>query len=154
MNNTLLFLHSWLRWVILIVGFITVFKAIGGLSKHRPFLPSDNKSTLFFMIFMDIQFLVGIVLYFTSGWSSQWKSGMQSVMSQSYTRFFTVEHATMMILAWILVHIGRAMVKKGSSDAEKHKKALIFFGVALLLILLAIPWPFRHELGNHPWFRI
>ena len=154
MNTALLFIHSWLRWIILIVGFITVFKAIGGLSSKRSFAAGDNKSNLFFMISMDLQFLVGLILYFTSGWSAQWKTSMQTVMSQSYTRFFTVEHASMMIIAWILVHIGRALVKKAPSDGEKHKKSLIFFGVAMLLILLAIPWPFRHDLGAHPWFRL
>ena len=77
---------------------------------------------------------------------------MGPVMKNSYDRFFTVEHTTMMILAWILVHVGRTSVKRASTDAAKHRKMLLFFGLALLLILAAIPWPFRTEIAR-PLFR-
>jgi hypothetical protein len=58
-----------------------------------------------------------------------------------------------MIIAWILVHIGRASVKRADTDAAKHKRMLIFFGIALLLILVSIPWPFREIIGK-PYFRL
>jgi hypothetical protein len=35
------------------------------------------------------------------------------------------------------------MVKRADTDAQKHKRTLIYFGIALLLILAMIPWPFR-----------
>ncbi len=77
---------------------------------------------------------------------------MGPVMKNNYDRFFTVEHSAMMILAWILVHVGRTAVKKAPTDTAKHKKMLGFFGVAILLILLSIPWPFRPEIAR-PLFR-
>ncbi|TSA43357.1 MAG: hypothetical protein D4R55_01020 [Chitinophagaceae bacterium] len=54
-----------------------------------------------------------------------------------------MEHISMMIIAWLLVHLGRSMVKRADTDAQKHKKSLIWFGIALILILAMIPWPFR-----------
>lgn len=77
---------------------------------------------------------------------------MGNVMKNPTQRFFTVEHAGIMLVAWILVHAGRVAVKKASSDNAKHKKALIFFGIALLLILVSIPWPFRAEIAR-PLYR-
>ena len=77
---------------------------------------------------------------------------MGPVMKNGHDRFFTVEHSLMMILAWILVHVGRTSVKRASTDAAKHRKMLLFFGLALLLILAAIPWPFRTEIAR-PLFR-
>ena len=68
---------------------------------------------------------------------------MGAVMKDPIERFFAVEHALMMIIAWLLVHIGRSMVKRAGTDAKKHKLTLLYFGIALLLILLMIPWPFR-----------
>ena len=73
-------------------------------------------------------------------------------MKEPYTRFFTMEHMSMMLLAWILVHVGRVAVKKAGTDAAKHKKMLIFFGLAILLILASVPWPFRDAIGK-PMFR-
>lgn len=106
------------------------------------------------MIFMDIQFLVGIIMYFTEGWAKNWAGGqLKEVMANPAARFFTVEHALMMIIAWIIVHIGRSVVKKGKTDRDKHSKSLVYFGIAFILIILAIPWPFRTGLGMHPWFR-
>lgn len=154
MSAFLLILHSWLRWFVLITALWTLFRAISGTAGHKSYTASDNKSSLFFMISMDLQFLCGILLYFVEGWAGKWTGGqLKSVMNNSAERFFTVEHASMMILAWIIVHIGRSVVKKAKTDGEKQGKSLIYFGVAILLILLAIPWPFRAGLGLHPWFR-
>lgn len=154
MNTFLLILHSWLRWLILIAAVWTIVRAIGGLSGNKLYTNADNKSNLFFMIFMDLQFLIGLILYFTGGWAKKWSGGQISeMMGNSAERFFTVEHAVMMIVAWIVVHIGRSVVKKGKTDREKHSKSLVYFGVAFILIMLAIPWPFRTGLGLHPWFR-
>ncbi|HEX5551916.1 MAG TPA: hypothetical protein VFX43_01625 [Chitinophagaceae bacterium] len=154
MSNFLLILHSWLRWVVLITAIWAIIKAISGLSGHKPYTASANKSSLFFMISMDLQFLIGILLYFIGGWAHNWTGGqLKEVMNNSAQRFFTVEHTAMMILAWIIVHIGRTVVKKAKTDKTKYSKSLVYFGVAFILIILAIPWPFRAGLGLHPWFR-
>jgi len=104
------------------------------------------------MIFCDIQLLIGLSLYLfgTNGYSL-FKNDPQ-LMTHAANRFFAVEHETMMILAWILVHVGRSSVKKATTDAAKHKRMLIFFGLAIIIILAAIPWPFRQEIAR-PWFQ-
>jgi hypothetical protein len=57
-----------------------------------------------------------------------------------------------MLIAWVLVHAGRISVKKAATPKAKFKKQLIYFGIALILILAAIPWPFREALVR-PWVR-
>jgi hypothetical protein len=46
----------------------------------------------------------------------------------------------MMIVALVLAHIGRSRAKKADTDVSKHKNAAIFYTIAILLILAAIPW--------------
>ena len=65
------------------------------------------------------------------------------IFTEISERYFSMEHALMMIIAWLLVHVGRSMVKRGTTDAQKHKRTLIYFGIALIIILLMIPWPFK-----------
>jgi hypothetical protein len=142
MNYTLI-IHSILRWAVLLFGVLAVLGAIGAVASKRPYRSGDNKLSLFFMICCDIQLLLGLVLYFTGMWFEKVKSGMGAVMKDPAERFFAVEHALMMIIAWLLVHVGRSMVKRADTDAQKHKRTLIYFGIALLIILLMIPWPFR-----------
>ena len=141
-----------MRWAILLFGLWTLLNAITGIMSKRAYTANDNRSNLFFMISCDIQLLLGLALYFSNSWFDKLKTGMGPVMKNSYDRFFTVEHTTMMILAWVLVHVGRTSVKRASTDAAKHRKMLLFFGLALLLILAAIPWPFRTEIAR-PLFR-
>lgn len=155
MSTFFLILHSWLRWLILIAAIWTIIQAISGMATRRPYGSADSKSSLFFSIFMDLQFLIGIILYFVNGWARNWTGGhIKEMMSNPAQRFFTLEHIVMMIIALILVHIGRSVVKKTSVDRKKHSKSLVYFGIAFILILLAVPWPFRIDLGFHPWFRV
>lgn len=142
MNYTLL-IHNILRWAVLLFGVWAVIAALGAVITKRAYRNSDNKSSLFFMISCDIQLLLGLILYFTGMWFEKVKSGMGTVMKDPIERFFAVEHALMMIIAWLLVHVGRSMVKGAGTDAKKHKRTLIYFGMALVIILAMIPWPFR-----------
>ncbi|MEO6681949.1 MAG: hypothetical protein ABIN48_03905 [Ginsengibacter sp.] len=147
----LLVTHNILRWLIIIFALWTVFSAISGMMSKRNYVRSDDKSNFFFMLSMDIQLLVGMILYFSNGWFDRLKN-LGDNMKDPNARFFTMEHLLLMLIAWILVHVGRIAVKKASSSQSKFKKQLIYFGIAFLLILLAIPWPFREELIR-PWFR-
>lgn len=149
--QVLLTLHDWVRWLILIFAFWTVISAISGLSGRRRYSSSDNKSNLFFMISMDIQIVLGMILYFNGPWFDVLKN-IGSHMKDSYYRFFGMEHFLMMLIAWILVHAGRTSVKKAITDRAKFKKQLIYFGIALIVILAAIPWPFREAVAR-PWIR-
>ncbi|MEO7768621.1 MAG: hypothetical protein ABIS01_14420 [Ferruginibacter sp.] len=144
-------LHNLLRWGVLIFGLWTLLNAITGVIGKRKYAASDNRSNLFFMIFCDIQLLLGLILYFGNSWFDRLKD-LGNNMKDPYNRFFTMEHMSMMIVAWILVHVGRASVKRANTDAAKHKRMLLFFGLAIILILVSIPWPFRQNIGQ-PYFR-
>ncbi|HUZ57439.1 MAG TPA: hypothetical protein VMU83_01495 [Hanamia sp.] len=147
----LLVLHNLIRWLILIFAFWTIITAISGLAAKREYSSGDSRANFFFMLGMDIQLLIGMILYFTNGWFDSLEHFSQS-MRDPMVRFFTMEHSVMMIIAWILVHAGRVSVKKATTSKAKFKKTLLFFGIALLIILIAIPWPFREAVAR-PWFR-
>jgi hypothetical protein len=146
--NSIIIIHSLLRYGVVLFGIWTVINAISGLSRKRDYSRSDNLSNLLFMISCDIQLLLGLILYFGGTWFSSLKSDAGSVMGNSMSRFFAVEHISMMLLAWVLVHIGRVKVKKAETDIARHRKMLIFFGIAFFLIMISIPWPFRTALGK------
>ncbi len=147
----LLVLHNLVRWLILLFGFWTLISAISGLASKREYTSGDGRSNFFFMLGMDIQLLIGLILYFSGVWFDRLKHLGES-MKDPTIRFFTMEHELMMIIAWILVHAGRISVKKAATPQAKFKKTLLFFGIALLLILIAMPWPFREAVAR-PWFR-
>lgn len=151
--NVSLIIHDLLRWAVLLFGIWAVVASLGAVISKRSYKSSDNKAGLFFMICCDLQLLMGLILYFGGVWFDLLKTNMGAVMKNPAMRFFAVEHALMMIIAWLLVHIGRSMVKRSATDAQKHKRTLIYFGIALLIILVMIPWPFRVSEIARPFFR-
>jgi membrane protein DedA with SNARE-associated domain len=88
---------------------------------------------------MHLQLVLGLVLYFISPKvifdASSMKNGMY--------RFFLVEHIALMVIAVILVTIGYVRSDRTDQDLKQHKQILIYYGIAFILILIAIPWPFR-----------
>ncbi|MBL7806360.1 MAG: hypothetical protein JNN28_01000, partial [Saprospiraceae bacterium] len=56
-------------------------------------------------------------------------------ISDPWVRYFKMEHISGMILAVVLIQLGRTFSKKAQSDEEKHKKLAIYTTVATLIIV-------------------
>jgi len=67
-------------------------------------------------------------------------ANLGEAMKQQESRFFTVEHTVLMLLAVICVHIGGALSRMGRTDLMKYRGAAIAFTLSLLLLLSGIPW--------------
>ncbi len=150
MYTGMLHLHSVLRWIVLIVALWAIVKMAAGRSGNKAFTASDKRPALFFMIAMDLQLLVGLVLYFIGnfGIKNINAQGMGAIMKDSIGRFFAIEHTIGMLIALILVHVGYAATKSNISDQKKFSKAFTLFLIALIVIVISIPWPFR-DLGRN-----
>jgi len=120
---------------------------MSGIVSKRSYTAADSRSNFFFMLSCDIQLLLGLVLYYTNSWYEGFKE-MSNTMKDAPRRFFTMEHEVLMIIALILVHVGRVSVKKAATPAVKHKRTVLFFGLGIVLILAAIPWPFRDAVAR------
>lgn len=137
--------HSGLRWVLLILLLASIVKAYRKWQNRDDYTAGDNKLYLFTLIATHVQFLIGLVLYFISPKVPLFDANLESgaIMRESLYRFYTVEHLVGMLIAVVLITIGRSRSRRMSSAIKKHKTVFTFFGIALLLILLSIPWPFR-----------
>jgi drug/metabolite transporter (DMT)-like permease len=138
--------HSGLRWIVLAFLIYAIYNAFTKWQSGKPFGESDRKANLFTLISTHIQVVLGFVLYFMS---ARVQFGAET-MKDSMLRFFAVEHLAMMLIAAILITVGNVVSKKAADDASKFKKTFIYFLIALIVILVAIPWPFR-GFGNG-WF--
>jgi putative copper export protein len=151
MYSAALGVHSWIRWGVILLGLLAVVRAVAALGGRR-WTPADDRSGLLFTVALDLQFLVGIVLYFAL--SPLTKTAMQNMgaaMQSSAIRYWVVEHPFGMLIALVLAHVGRARVRR-VPEPKKARTALIFFALALLLILGLTPWP--HMPGDRPLFRL
>ena len=149
MYTGLLHLHNLLRWVILILLLVALFRHLAGMNNKRPVSAGDKKVDLFLMIAAHITLLVGLYQWIAGPWGLKLiqSAGMSEVMKNSAYRFFAIEHLTGMLIAIVLITIGRGKVKR-AVDYTAHKKAFWFFLVALILILASVPWPFREAVAR------
>ena len=136
--------HSGFRWLALILIITTIVKAYNGIKNAEDYTAKNKMLALGTLIVFHLQFLIGFSLYFTGSKTKFFD------MSQPY-RFFTLEHPFMMILAIILVTMGYSKAKKEDYASKKFRKILIYYTVALIIVIIAIPWPFRSQLGAG-WF--
>jgi L-asparagine transporter-like permease len=148
--NALLHTHSIGRWIVLLLLVFAILNSL--IAGNRPYIRTDNRLGLLLTISADLMLLIGLALWYYSpaGLPSLKASGMSGLTA--YNRFFAVEHFAGMLIAIILIHVGKSQGKKPISDRAKHRRTMIFYLIALLIILASIPWPVREIFQNRGWF--
>lgn len=141
--SIVLFLHSLLRWVVLVSLLLSIYQLITKKEalKTSKILLMSGHTTL----------LIGIIQFFTSplGISLVNTWGMANVMHDRVGRFWVVEHTSGMLIALVFITIGHIKLKKQGGNSL----TLVFYILALLIILASIPWPFRDLIGR-PWLTL
>jgi len=132
MYGTLLLLHSLVRYFVLIFLIVLIVKSFTGWQGKKEFTGADNKISLFTLIFTHIQFLLGLILYFVSPFVVF--GGERDATS----RYWTMEHISMMLIAVALITVARSTSKRMSDANAKHKRLFILNTVALVIIIAAI----------------
>ena len=141
MYTVILNIHNLARWIVVLAGLAVAIKSIVGWVQKKEWTPIDNQLGLIFTIGMDIQILLGFILYlFLSPLTKMAFQDFGAAMSDSDLRFFAVEHILMMIIALVLAHVGRVLTKRATTDADKFKKAAILYSLAIIIVFVAIPW--------------
>ncbi|MBC8110759.1 MAG: hypothetical protein H7Y04_06845, partial [Verrucomicrobia bacterium] len=58
------FLHSWTRWLVLVLAVVAIYKAFSGWFGKKDYLKADNTIGAAFVGSMHLQLLLGLILYF------------------------------------------------------------------------------------------
>ena len=148
MYNFFLGLHNLLRWVILLLLVLNLLRHFVAI--NHPFNGVDKKLGLWLMIFAHMQLLIGLYQWFAGAYGFQniRNNGMAEVMQNNAGRFFAVEHTVSMIIAIVLITIARGIYRKQITDGKKHRRCILLYTVALVIILAMIPWPGMDEIGK------
>jgi hypothetical protein len=115
----ILLVHSMFRWIVVIVGIVTIVKLILAIVQKSSFTKADRVITMLFSTAVDIQILLGLITIFTLGFSRD-----------------RLEHAFVMLLALAAVHV--PMRWRNAPDAVRFRNTLISFVAALVLIFIGV----------------
>lgn len=152
MYQTLLFSHNAIRWLVLASLLYAIFRAYQGYVSKSAFSKIDNAVRHWTATIAHMQLLVGITLYFQSPITKQFWANFKTGRHHFDLTFFGLIHSSLMLTAIVLITIGSAQSKRKSTDREKFRTMLIWFLLALIILFLAIPWPFS-PFANRPYTR-
>lgn len=127
-------LHSGFRYIVLVLFIYAIISAFIGWLGNKPYSNGNRLTNLFAMISAHTQLLIGIVLYFLS----PLVAFNSTTMKDPVTRYFTVEHWVMMVIAIAIITIGHSKSKKLTVPQDKHKIIALFYTLALLIIIVAL----------------
>lgn len=148
----LLFLHSIVRWFVLVSLAVAIYRAAKGWLGNKVFTKFDDTIRHTTATISHVQLTIGIILYSISPIVKYfWGNYTQSIGDPDIS-FFGFVHMLCMVSAILVITIGSALAKRKATDREKFKTMFIWFSIALFIIFIAIPWPFS-PLAARPYLR-
>ena len=139
-------LHSLNRFVLLILLLVVIGKSLMGWLNKSPFEKADDKLSLFLFISTHTQLLLGLILYFVSPLVIFSGASMKDAVA----RYWLVEHISGMLMAIVLISLGRILSKKLSDGTARHKR-MFGYNIAALIIVLAILGMSHRGFFNVSW---
>lgn len=141
MYELVLILHSWLRWVA-ILGGIAATAAAFTARAEAPGKSRADTWGLAFMIALDLQLLLGLLLYLgLSPLTAAAFEDFGAAMRNPGARFWAVEHISLMMFAVVMAHVGRVLGRKARTPGAKRLRLLVCFALATAALLAGTPWP-------------
>ena len=141
MYESVLWLHSYLAYAVLVFLLLASLNAFMGLSAKRAFTPKDRQIAMIALVFSHVQFVLGLLLIFVSpAMEAAQAGGMGAVMKDSYLRLLLIEHPLVNLIALTIITIGWSKHKRALEDSRKFKNIAFLYGIGLLLLLSRIPY--------------
>ncbi len=152
MFETLTFYHSIFRWLVLASLVYAIYRAGRGYFSKARFTKTDNAVRHWTATIAHIQLVLGMFLYIKSPSIKYFRANFKEAVRNMDVAFFALIHILLMLAAIILITVGSALAKRKPTDREKFRTMLVWFSIALIMISIAIPWPFS-PLVSRPYFR-
>lgn len=140
MYDILLRIHSLTPYLFLAITLVTLIMAGLEMPKQKCSLGLKAIARVT-MILAHIQLLFGLMLlFFGDKARAAFTQGMSFIMKDAEVRMALVEHPLTMIIAVALFTIGFSRAKRADTNVRKTRNILIFYGIALALVLSRIPY--------------
>ena len=136
-----LHLHNLTWWIILLTGLWTICRVWRGHLGRLAWTRRERLAGLVFSSALATQFLIGLALYFQSPVVRPLIAGGAVEPERLAATFFGLIHPLTMLTAVVLGQVGFSLSKRSNGDERKYRIAVICYTAALVVLLLAVPWP-------------
>ncbi len=141
-----------MKWIVLFALIIAIIKSLHGLYGNTTFSKTSNALRHWTATIAHFQLMLGITLYAQSPITKYFWNNLSLASKNLDSLFFGLIHMLLMLVAITVITIGSAKAKRKESNRDKFKTMAVWFTIGLIIILIAIPWPFS-PLAGRPYIR-
>ncbi len=143
MDTAVLGLHSVTRWLIVAALAWALYRGVRGWRRADDVSDRDRRHVHWCIGLTNVQLLLGGALYlFFSPWLAAVRLDPAGSMKNEIVRFFGIEHPLTMFVALVVLHVTAARFDRADDGRVAWRRLTVGFGIATVLILASIPWPF------------
>ena len=150
--TTILLIHSWWRWVVLLAGVALLWTAARSWRSNQLWSGDRDKLRIAFLVVLTVQFVLGAVLWlFLSPLPRAGLADIDAMWRNAVVRFYTVEHAFGMGVGLGVAFAG--LVRAGWAEpAARARRIVLVQLVWLTITVVSVPWPW--SVYGRPLFRL
>jgi len=135
-----LFVHSIVRWTVLLAAAWAAWAALQGGRSGRSWTRRARVPGVVLASLVDLQLILGLALWLALS--------PHAITAGTRSHYWTYAHPLAGIAVVTLVHVGSVLVRRRLDDAARWRTAARFYGAALVVALVAVPWPFLGGAGR------
>ncbi len=132
-----LMLHNLLPYLLIPVLILVVIKYFLAVFLGKDVSVKECKLLSISMILAHLQLIFGVLVFSKFAFTNP---SWADIMKNPESREAFVEHPFMMLVAIILISVGKVKAKKTEDNIKSAKTTFTYFFIALALILLSTPF--------------
>ena len=133
-HDLLKFTHILISLAFLVFAVCLITRSIIGIRKRKEYLGPDRFLAYATLITLYLQLIFGFFLFANYGPMSgyDYLGGESSRIASK--RLWPIEHIVLMFFALLIATLGLILANNSKIAIEKHKKVLIYYVIAILII--------------------
>ncbi|HVP69444.1 MAG TPA: hypothetical protein VMT17_19505 [Anaeromyxobacteraceae bacterium] len=143
MYSIVLALHSLVRWAVVAGALSAAAVSATAWLSGRSATRASRVSGVAFVAAADAQVLLGLLLYFFfSPFAPAALAHPVASLTEAGFRYWFFLHPVPAIGSAFLAHLGRILSRRGEEGDARRRQLAAVYGAAVVLLAVAIPWPF------------
>lgn len=131
--------HTFISMTFLIVAIWLFYRSISGFFKKWSYSRLDKILSYVFILNLYLQLILGFLLKaYPATVAGQEMVNPNIATKMVSNRFWPVEHIVLMLFALFIANLGLIFSNNTQSDKEKYRKVIIYYAIAVILIVLSL----------------
>jgi hypothetical protein len=146
MHTILINIHIFANMVFALIAITLCTKSLKGYVNHQSYVKTLHYLEYGFLGFLYFGLLLGIILYFFYHQAYDiTQINLQELQREHTSRFWAIEHFSVMFFALMIAQIGKIFTSKPIPDRDKFKYVLFYYGIATTIIFISMSIYLYHK---------